>query len=190
MRRKADVIPAWDPDGIIPAHDPIDPTSHARSPYTVSLLDVMTRFGNTEARRDLLQKWLDFRAALHRLGITRGFQWIDGSFVENIEQTRNRPPNDIDLVTFLYIPAGYTGSDLLQRYPRLFNPGLVKEHYAMDAYCVQLNQIPTEKIVAQSLYWYSLWSHTRTGRWKGYLQVELAPDHDAAAHVKLETGGR
>lgn len=103
MRRKADVIPAWNPDGIIPAHDQIDPTSHARSPYTVSLLDVMTRFGNTETRRDLLQRWLDFRAALHRLGITRGFQWIDGSFVENIEQTRNRSPNDIDLVT-LYLP--------------------------------------------------------------------------------------
>ena len=189
MRRKADVIPAWNPDGIIPAHDQLDPTSHARSPYTVSLLDVMTRFGNTEARRDLLQRWLDFRAALHRLGITRGFQWIDGSFVENIEQTHNRPPNDIDLVTFLYIPAGYTGAELLQRYPGLFNPEFVKDRYAMDAYFVQLNQIPVEKIIAQALYWYSLWSHTRTGRWKGYLQVELAPDHDAAAHVKLETGG-
>ena len=186
MRRETDVIPAWNPAGVIPAHDQANPTSHARSPYAASLLDVITRFGNTKARRNLLQKWLDFRAVLYQVGFTRGFQWIDGSFVENTERIRKRPPNDIDLVTFFYVPDGYNGPVLLQRYPGLFNPEFVKYHYAMDAYFVELNQIRLEESIEQALYWYSLWSHTRTERWKGYLQVDLTPDHDAAARAKLE----
>lgn len=93
---------------------------------------------------------------------------------------------DIDLVTFFYIPDGYNGPTLLQRYPGLFNPEFVKYHYAMDAYFVELNQIRIEESIEQALYWYSLWSHTRTERWKGYVQVDLTPDHDAAARAKLE----
>ena len=58
----------------------------------------------------------------------------------------------------------------------------------MDAYFVQLNHARAEEIIEQSIYWYSIWSHTRTGQWKGYLQVDLSPSHDAAARVKVETG--
>ena len=87
-----------------------------------------------------------------------------------------------------YVPDGYTGAALYQRNPRLFDSEFVKDRYAMDAYFVQLNHARTEEIIEQSIYWYSIWSHTRTGQWKGCLQVDLSPGHDAAARVKLETG--
>ena len=188
MRQEADAIPPWNSAGVVPAHNLAAPTSRDRSPYAVSLFDIVTHFGNTEARRYLLQKWLDFRAALYQVDIQEGFQWIDGSFVENIEQVSGRPPNDIDVVTFFYIPDGYTGAALYQRSPRLFDSEFVKDRYAIDAYFVQLNHARAEEIIEQSIYWYSIWSHTRTGQWKGYLQVDLSPSHDATARVKLETG--
>lgn len=72
--------------------------------------------------------------------------------MENIEQIHKRPPNDIDLVTFFYIPDGYNGPVLLQRYPGLFNPEFVKYHYAMDAYFVELNQSRIEESIEQALY--------------------------------------
>ncbi len=103
------------------------------------------------ARRYLLQKWLDFRATLYQAGIQEGFQWIDGSFVENIEQVSGRPPNDIDVVTFFYVPDGYTGAALYQRNPRLFDSEFVKDRCAMDAYFVQLNHARTEEIIEQSI---------------------------------------
>ena len=53
---------------------------------------------------------------------------------------------------------------------------------------VQLNHARTEEVIERSIYWYSIWSHTRPGQWKGYLQVDLSPSHDAVARVKLETG--
>ena len=38
-----------------------------------------------------------YRAALRAVGFDRGFQWLDGSFVED------RVPKDLDVVSFTYI---------------------------------------------------------------------------------------
>ena len=46
--------------------------------------------------------FLDFRALLHSLGINTGFQWLDGSFMENVELLEQRAPKDIDVVTLSY----------------------------------------------------------------------------------------
>ena len=35
-----------------------------------------------------------------KIGIGSGFQWLDGSFLENVEMTEKRDPGDLDLVTF------------------------------------------------------------------------------------------
>ena len=164
MNMYAGRVPDWDTDGMIPPMDPRDPTSLNRSPYKTTLVDDAARFGGSEARRRLLSGLLDFRAALHGAGLVRGFQWIDGSFVENSEQISGRPPKDIDVVTFFYVPDGYTGAALYQRGSRLFDSAFVKDHYAMDAYFVQLNHARTEEVIEQAIYWYSIWSHTRTGQ--------------------------
>jgi hypothetical protein len=49
------------------------------------------------------------------LGFNRGFQWLDGSFVEN------KDPRDLDVVTFLYRPPGIHDAGEL---PRLLRANL------------------------------------------------------------------
>ena len=182
----ADAFPSWDSTGIIPPNNPDAPTGTARSPYVVSLLELTARLGSTEPRYFLLRGLLDFRAELHSAGLTQGFQWIDGSFVENVKETADRPPNDIDVVTFFHIPNGHTQESLFQGFPDLFITGQAKALYGIDAYYVPLDQASMEIIIERTAYWHSLWSHTRDGLWKGYLQVDLYHADDEVARADLE----
>lgn len=182
----SDAIPDWDYDGFLPASDSDNPTSRIRSPYTVSLFDLTAHFGDKEPRRRLLRGLLDFRAELHKAGLIQGFQWINGSFAENVEERDGRSPNDIDLVTFFYIPDGYTGETLLQQFCSLFDRINLKDRYAVDSHYVQLNHTTSEDIVNETIYWYSLWSHTRGGKWKGYLRIDLADGDDKQVRLQLD----
>ncbi len=182
-------IPHWNYDGVLPPNDADNPTSAIRSPYAVSLFELVDRFGNTEHCRGLLRGLLSFRAELHKAGLNQGFQWINGSFLENDEARNGRPPNDIDVVTFFYIPDGYTGETLAYNISSLLDSSNLKNNYAVDAYYVPLNHTTPEETVNQSAYWYSLWSHTRNGEWKGYLQIDLAGDDDQQARLQLDQLG-
>ena len=87
------MIPAWTMAGILP---PVRP-GHAghspdRSPYAVPLWEVVEQFAATPSRTAILHGLLDYRAALHRSGLVSGFQWLDGSFMENVEARESRPP--------------------------------------------------------------------------------------------------
>jgi len=179
-------IPDWNQDGVIPPRDPNDPASFNRSPYRASLVDVITRFGSSPVRRELLSGSLDFRAELHRAGLTEGFQWIDGSFVEDVERTRGRAPWDIDVVTFFYAPHGRTDESVYYASPGVFDNALIKETYKIDSYLVPLSRANLEIAIELAAYWYSLWSHTREEKWKGYLQISLDPGDDEAARTMLD----
>lgn len=179
-------LPNWSHEGVLPANDVDDPTSPYRSPYVVSLVDFVTRFAKTEDRRHIIRGFLEFRRALHEAGLVDGFQWIDGSFVEDVETFRNRPPNDVDVVTFARLPDGYDERRMLHDYPRLFDGDRLADQFKVDSYFVFLDPDSLRYVVDQSVYWYSVWSHTRTGDWKGYLQVTLAGDGDAVAKNELE----
>ena len=180
-------IPAWTAQGVLPPIDVESPTSSSRSPYRVSLLNFVVRFGNTDARRTLLRGLLEFRAALHALDLVGGFQWIDGSFLEDIETVERRQPRDIDVVTFFRLPEGRSQKSLEEASAELFDPQAVDQLYGVHAYFVQLNGVEPELVVEQCTYWNSLWSHRRNGQWKGYLQVDLAPagDQEAVANLDL-----
>jgi hypothetical protein len=89
-------IPAWTADGVLPPINASQPVSPERSPYVVSLTDYVLRFSDTPERRAVLDGYLRYRAALHAAGVVQGFQWIDGSFLEHVEVTEGRTPNDID----------------------------------------------------------------------------------------------
>jgi hypothetical protein len=91
------MIPAFSAAGVIPPFVGDPAATGQRSPYRVSAVEVIGTFATSARRCDILQGWLKHRAALHSLGIVDGFQWLDGSFCE---QLSSREPNDIDLVTF------------------------------------------------------------------------------------------
>lgn len=171
--------------------DLADPASPNRAPYSVALQDVVMRFNTSPDRRTILQGFLNYRAALHAVGLTVGMQWLDGSFLEHIEvSARNRPPADIDVVTFYRLPAGITQRALLARAPDLFPSTAIeratfKGRFHVDGYMADLAS-RGERLVGQSAYWYSLWSHQRdTFKWKGFLQIDLSPGEDASALALL-----
>ena len=115
-----------------------------------------------------------------------GFQWIDGSFIENIETIHCRDPRDIDVVTFFHLPEGDTQQTLYERAPLLFNPANTKKSYRVDAHYVPLNAMTPESLVDQAAYWYSVWSHRRRGQWKGYVRIDLSSTDDQAAKASVD----
>jgi len=75
--------------GILPPHRGSPVTPWDASPYYCEIGEFCQRFRSTERRREILRGFLKLRKELFALGI-RGFDWIDGSFLENIEERENR----------------------------------------------------------------------------------------------------
>jgi hypothetical protein len=176
------MIPAWNLQGVIP---PIRPGAAGsdpdRSPYKVPLHAFVDSMANSAERLAIAEGLLQLRNQIHSLGITTGFQWLDGSFLENVEVTEGRPPRDVDVVTFFEIPAGETEASLVARNPQLFDHAYVKGTYRVDSYWDVLG-IPMNSAVIQRVsYWHSMWSHRRDGVWKGFVQVDLDPAQDPLA---------
>ena len=182
----SNAIPPWDHNGVLPSIDWDEPTQGDRSPYSTSLVELIEKLGTSEPRRRLLSGLLNYRAALRQAGLVQGHQWINGSFAENVEISQRRPPRDIDIVTFFHIPDGETGKTLLEKHPLLFDSAALKGLYLIDSYSVPLNEGTPEEIIGYAIYWYSLWSHTRNGLWKGYLQIDLSGLDDEPARRLLE----
>ncbi len=151
-----------------------DPTSAAaRSPYKVDMVEVVQRFSTSRTRVDILKGLLDYRRELRRLDLGAEFQWLAGSFVEN----PGREPRDVDVVTF-YRRTADQMADLRadsKRWQRLQTLAKSpKADFLCDAYLVNMTG-PGAVLVAQSHYWYGLFSHQRGSlAWKGMLQVEVA----------------
>ncbi|MCK4340650.1 MAG: hypothetical protein KAY37_02860 [Phycisphaerae bacterium] len=179
-------IPNWNLQGVLPPINSVAPTSTDRSPYAVSLTDLVLRFGTSPDRQTIFTGFLKFRSALHAAGLVDGFQWVNGSFLEDIETTETRNPADIDIVTFYHLPDGETQETVIAAAPRLFSRTYTKKAYHVDAYFVHLNGNSPEWLVERSAYWYSMWSHRRNEQWKGYLQIGLSPADDPVAKANLD----
>lgn len=158
------------------------------SPYKADFLEFAQQFATSQHRVGLLNGLLAYREALRNIGLTQGFQWFDGSFVEDVEQSRGRPPADIDVVTFAYGPqfsdsAAY--STWFQQNIALFSPAETKRLHSCDAYFVDLRRISPHILVDRTRYWFGLFSHQRaTALWKGMVQVSLDSD-DMEARAML-----
>ena len=113
---------------------------------------------------------------------SEGFHRINGSFVENIEQSsRKRPPEDIDVVTF-YFRDGNANAE----YQNLFNPHITKANFDVDGYGVELGKPLYIATVIEIGYFHAMWSHRRVAHvWKGFLQVDLDPTEDRSARRRL-----
>lgn len=183
-------IPVWNSAGVLPPIRPSAPgSSPDRSPHVVDLAVLFDRFATSPERMAILDGLLRFRADLHAAGITSGFQWLDGSFLEQVEALEGRAPRDMDVVTFLDLPQGLDQRSLAQRQGVLFDQKHVKATYAMDAYFAVLGQPTDQWQVKNIAYWYSLWSHRRDGLWKGFVQVDLDPSQDSDARAILNLAG-
>ena len=172
---------SWNASGLLP---PIAPGEHPagwnRSPYLTTLAEVADFFVTTNARLNIFRGFVNYRKALHDIGICKGFQWLNGSFVEQVEMTRHKPPNDSDVVTFAYLPQDCKNqSDLYNKNPNLFDRAIAKAKFQVDGYMMVLGDLMTAEAVRRIAYWYSLWSHQRdTYAWKGFIQLDLSLDTD------------
>lgn len=109
------MIPDFNHSHVLPPFIGDGPTAASDiSPYRGSMLEVTQRFASLPGRRRLIEGLLNYRADLAALGFVRGFQWLDGSFAEDVEAHEQRPPNDIDIVTFAFSPAGLSSTQVTQ----------------------------------------------------------------------------
>jgi hypothetical protein len=113
---------------------------------------------------------------------------LPGSFLEDIETSENRAPNDLDLVTVYW---GYDLSfqeRLRNSFPEFASPYLSRQNYSLDHYPFDAGHHPTFT-VEQSRYWILLFSHNRLGVWKGMVRLEIdTPDEDRRARAELAKG--
>lgn len=172
-------IPPFGPSGALPPFVGHPAENASRSPYRATPLELVERFASNTTRVAILKGYLNYRAALHGIGITVGIQWIDGSFVQDKPH-----PGDIDLLTVAEVSA--VPRDVLQANRGLFDPTPTRANYGCDAYTVDLGNAAVWDLPDLFAYWYALFSHARdTFEWKGFLVVSLDPDADAIAAAKL-----
>lgn len=183
------MIPTFTPSGVIPpfANTPAIPGG---SPYVTDLCTVVSTLGTTVERRGLISGLLDYREALRAIGVTSGFQLLDGSFTEECEKLRGRPPSDIDLVTYAYLPVSPREvQQFATDHGHLFNTPTVKQNYRCDAYFVDLAK-DARMLVEETFYWYGLFSHQKTTyTWKGVINIPLMADDTAARNLLTTMSG-
>ena len=185
-------VPAFTLDGILPPFtgDPTDGTT--MSPFKVTVPEFVASFALTHERVQILEGLLELRHRIHELGITRGLQWIDGSFVEMNDAVR--APRDVDVVTFFFRPPDLTARPAweaaIDAHPEIFEHAHVKNELKCDAYWVDLSVPAPLYHVEQTRYWFGLFSHRRTSQqWKGMIQLplgSLAEDHEAAKLLRSQ----
>ena len=178
-------IPNWGLSGLLPPFLESAMDGSGQSPYQVGLAEVTLRLGTSVHRRKLLNGLLDFRARLHAAGIRKGFQWVNGSFVEDTSRT-DREPSDIDIVTFMQLPSGQSQSQLYEGSPEIFDWEVIKDTYGVDAYTVVLDAAELFALPRTIAFWSGLWSHDRVGVRKGYLEIDLSGNEDASARTHLK----
>jgi hypothetical protein len=184
-------IPDFTISGVLPPFQGSKPTVPSlMSPYPTSLVRIANRLCASDKRKEIFRGLLTYRQQLSISGLGTGFQWLSGSFLEDIENLESRDPRDVDVITFCYRPVAVADDVAWQGFlvsnAALVEPNLVKAAYLCDAYFVDLNIEPSS-IVDQTRYWFGLFSHRRGGLWKGMLQIPLsvtADDTDASEIVR------
>lgn len=178
-------IPNFDHNNVLPPHlgNPVVPTD--LSPYECSTLEFCQHFATSTERIVILKNFVSFRLKMNAHGISNGFQWIDGSFTENVEIALKRPPNDLDVVTFVRNLTSTQIVDIKSNFADFIIPSLAKANYKLDHYAVDFGYDPLVT-VEQTRYWLQLFSHNRLGVWKGMLRLELntvSHDQDALDYL-------
>jgi hypothetical protein len=181
------MIPNWNLAGVIPPIRPgVEGHSPDRSPYRVDIVSFVNFFAFNAKRIEILDGFLRYRKELYAIGITSGFQWVDGSFSQHVELTDLRSPNDIDVVTFFHTPNGESQIEFMPKCEYFFTPDETKRDFFVDAYPIILGHEMNASRIRSISYWYSMWSHrTKDNLWKGFCEIPLSPDLDLIAKQDL-----
>lgn len=161
-------IPAFDHNDVLPPHMGDPRTAAQLSPYPVSSEEVCRHFATNAERRNILRSWLMFRGRCTQMTILNGFQWLDGSFLENVERSERRAPRDLDVVTFFEPPTdsaaqGRLLANLQTNFREFLYPVLSKANFQLDHYPVNLRPPQSAALVENTRYWSGLFSHRRDG---------------------------
>lgn len=178
-------VPDFDHNGVIPPHLGNPAVLADLSPFPSTSVELCEALGMTPERRAILQGLLNLRHLLRHVGLGQGFQWLDGSFMEDVEHAQNRAPGDIDVVTFVAYPLNAAFLQPGAPGAVLSDHAGVKNQFNVDHFVVNLIW-PGDVIVEYTRYWAGLFSHSKaTGVWKGMLRLELdaAADDAAAAQI-------
>ncbi|MCH5167988.1 MAG: hypothetical protein J1F35_08930 [Erysipelotrichales bacterium] len=181
------MIPPFDHNHVIPPHlgNPADPTQI--SPYLCEISEFCQHFCFSKERINILIGFVSFRLKMIQNGIVNGFQWVDGSFTENVEARENRPPHDLDVVTFFKGIDLQQSSKINSTFQEFSNPHLSKQKFFIDHYPFPFDANP-DFTVEYTRYWYQLFSHNRRGVWKGIIKIPLyvdpVKDTDALTFLK------
>ncbi|HEY8595623.1 MAG TPA: hypothetical protein VIL84_10300 [Devosiaceae bacterium] len=186
-------VPPFDMRGLLPPFVGADATTDLRSPYVATMAEVVAQLGTTPERRNLLRNLIAYRELLARDGYQSGVQFIDGSFVENIEGSANRPPSDIDVFSLLTAPQKYlsdpaawtrVGKNFWET--EIADRDKNKQRYSLDTYALLYEELTPLNLIKSVIYWYGLFSHQRdTFAWKGFVTLSLDPAGDQAALALL-----
>jgi len=186
------VIPAHNQSGVLPPFisGALPSDAGAMAPYKSSLLEVIAKFAITTDRIKILRGLIEYRELLKAHGITHGVQWIDGSFVEQVEVNLNRAPNDIDVVTYCYRPQAHFEDakwrEFMSLNTHIIDTSTLKSKYYCDAYLVDLQTHPMF-LMQQTQYWFGLFSHQRESYlWKGMVEITLEEDEASAKRLLSE----
>ena len=186
-------VPHFDTRGFLPPFNGNDGATADRSPYFCTMTELCASLSTTDHRKDLLRKLIAYRALIASEDYVAGIQFIDGSFVENIELTEARNPNDIDVFSILAPPTKYHAD------PTAWNSrGLPfwrseiadnaknRTRFSIDSYALMMDMGQPVIFLRNTLYWYSLFSHKKaTFAWKGFVAVPLDKTDDQAALLAL-----
>ena len=140
-----------------------------------------------------MRNLISYRQIITSAGYTRGIQFIDGSFVENVESHSGRSPADIDVFSILNAPQRYienprdwptTGLPFWQA--EIVDRERNKQRFALDTYGLLFEELPPLGLIQGTIYWYGLFSHQRgTLAWKGFAALQLDPMDDQSALAAL-----
>lgn len=167
------IIPEFDHNHVLPPHVGNPTNRNHVSPYLCSIEEFCERFGTTKKRLKILIGFLEFRLEIYKLELIGAFQWLDGSFTENIETSENRSPNDIDVITLFKDFHNIDTINILETtFPEFTSSNSSKEKYFVDHYPFPYADDP-DTTVEMTRYWIQLFSHNRLGVWKGMLKLEF-----------------
>lgn len=145
-------IPDFDNNNVLQPHLRNPTLRQELSPYPATIVDFVHKFSTSAERIQIMRNFIEFRQRMNACGIISGFQWLDGRFMQDIETSENRPPSDLDLVTFYRGVGLDVLNGLEQNFPESVFPSLSKAHYKLNHYCVDFGFSP-DSTVEQTKHW-------------------------------------